>query len=163
MVAMPTAWVAGAGARCARRQGDGGGMGESATLEELTNALDDTLRANGVAAQIKARLRAEVFQVLEGGNQALVEPAPCPSNETMLVNELIKEFMAFNGYKHALSVFELESGQPKENKLPRRLLAKELNLDLGLPNAETRGKDGARKEIPLLYLVLQAMRELESD
>lgn len=33
------------------------------------------------------------------------EPRPEPSNENLIINELIREYMIFNGYRDTLSVF----------------------------------------------------------
>ena len=56
--------------------------------------------------QIKARVRAEVFHALEAeeGHQR-----PAPSNENLLINELIKEYLDFNMYKHTASVLKAGS------------------------------------------------------
>ncbi|RHX98426.1 hypothetical protein DYB36_007738 [Aphanomyces astaci] len=75
-------------------------------------ALKDTLEARGSMGQIRARIRAEIFQALDEG-----APKAKLSNENLIINELIREYMEYNGYRHALSVFVPESGQP----LPRTL------------------------------------------
>ena len=60
----------------------------------------------------------------------------------MLINELIREYMKFNGYGASLNVFELESHLPKESA-DRELLMEELNMDVK-----------SSIQVPLLYGML---------
>lgn len=62
----------------------------------------DTLETRGALAQIKARLRAEVFSALDDQT----ESRPPLSNENLLINELIREYLQFNNYKYTASVFQ---------------------------------------------------------
>ncbi len=127
----------------------------SASLEELHEAVSEALRARGVEASIKARLRAEVFAALEG---PAAVPAPRPSDANVLINELLREYLAFNGYEHALSVFLAESGQPRESEaLPRAVIAQ----DLGISDAD-RFKPAA-KQLPLLYSLVTQARAARAD
>eukprot|EP00796_Vickermania_ingenoplastis_P011924 gene11924-8205_t len=73
-----------------------------------------------------------------------VHPAPPPEN--YLINELIKEYLVFNGLEHTLAVFQLEARVP-DSAVPRRVLASELKLR------------GAPAEIPLLYAMLNESRQ----
>jgi lisH domain-containing protein FOPNL len=81
-----------------------------ASLEELKAVLKDTLDKKGVLSKIKAEIRAEIFTALDSDTV----PKPKLSNENMLINELIREYLHYNHYNHALSVFLHESGQPTE-------------------------------------------------
>ncbi|XP_041318333.1 centrosomal protein 20 isoform X3 [Pyrgilauda ruficollis] len=94
-----------------------------ATVAELKAVLKDTLEKRGALAQIKARIRAEVFSALEDQS----EPRPTLSRENLLINELIREYLEYNKYKYTASVLTAESGQP-EVPLDRQFLAKELNI-----------------------------------
>lgn len=62
--------------------------------------LKETLENRGVLGQIKARIRAEVLRALDDQE----EEKPSLSNENMLINELIREYLEFNRYKYTLSV-----------------------------------------------------------
>lgn len=62
--------------------------------------MKETLENNGVLGEIKARVRAEVFHALDDPNQR----KPQLSNENMLINELIREYLEFNRYKYTSSV-----------------------------------------------------------
>ncbi|XP_077172852.1 centrosomal protein 20 isoform X2 [Paroedura picta] len=71
-----------------------------ATITELKTVLKDTLEKRGILGQIKARIRAEVFNALDDQN----ELRPPLSHENLLINELIREYLEFNKYKYAASV-----------------------------------------------------------
>lgn len=62
--------------------------------------LRDTLEKRGALGQIKARIRAEVFNALDDQS----EPRPPLSRENLLINELIREYLEYNKYKYAASV-----------------------------------------------------------
>ncbi|XP_075624222.1 centrosomal protein 20 isoform X1 [Balearica regulorum gibbericeps] len=111
-----------------------------ATVAELKAVLKDTLEKRGVLGQIKARIRAEVFNALDDQS----EPRPPLSHENLLINELIREYLEYNKYKYAASVLTAESGQPAV-PLDRQFLAKELNI------AEDANGKSVR---PLLYGIL---------
>ncbi|KAM6320068.1 centrosomal protein 20 isoform 2-T2 [Podargus strigoides] len=110
-----------------------------ATVAELKAVLKDTLEKRGALGQIKARIRAEVFNALDDQSQ----PRPPLSHENLLINELIREYLEYNKYKYAASVLTAESGQP-EVPLDRQFLAKELNIV----------EDASGKSVPLLYGIL---------
>ncbi|KAM9291255.1 centrosomal protein 20 isoform 3-T3 [Morus bassanus] len=71
-----------------------------ATVAELKAVLKDTLEKRGALGQIKARIRAEVFNALDDQS----EPRPPLSHENLLINELIREYLEYNKYKYASSV-----------------------------------------------------------
>ncbi|KAM6939908.1 centrosomal protein 20 [Xenentodon cancila] len=107
-----------------------------ATITELKCAVRETLESRGVLGQLKARIRAEVFEALDEQR----EPRPRLSHENLLLNELIREYLEFNRYRCAASVLTAESGQP-EAPLDRQFLAKQLNVL----------EDESSKSVPLLY------------
>lgn len=63
-------------------------------------AVRETLESRGVLSQLKARIRAEVFSVLDDRR----EPRPPLSHENLLINELIREYLEFNKYRYTASV-----------------------------------------------------------
>ncbi|XP_065150072.1 centrosomal protein 20 [Paramisgurnus dabryanus] len=107
-----------------------------ATVTELKSALKETLETRGVLQQLKARIRAEVFSALDDQST----PRPPLSNENLLINELIREYLDFNKYRYTASVLTAESGQP-EVPLDRHFMANELNV----------AEDASSKTVPLLY------------
>ncbi|DAZ93484.1 TPA: hypothetical protein N0F65_007852 [Lagenidium giganteum] len=113
---------------------------QEATLSDLKEVLKDTLEARGALGQIKARIRAEVFSALDDH----VTPKPKLSNENLVINELIREYLEYNGYRHALSVFLPESGQPSERAFNRSFLQQELRVE----------DDPRFNHVPLLYSII---------
>ncbi|KAK9539703.1 hypothetical protein VZT92_002205 [Zoarces viviparus] len=107
-----------------------------ATVTELKCAVRDTLESRGVLGQLKARIRAEVFSALDDQREA----RPPLSHENLLINELIREYLEFNRYRHTASVLTAESGQP-DVALDRQFLANELKVT----------EDASSKSVPLLY------------
>ncbi len=63
--------------------------------------LGEALESKGVANELKSKLRAEVFNILEDNSNE----KPIISQENLLINELIREYMDFNHYKYSKSVF----------------------------------------------------------
>eukprot|EP00731_Ephydatia_muelleri_P017758 Em0010g856a len=94
-----------------------------ATAEELKKVLKDTLEGRGVMEELRARIRAEIFNALDDKT----ENKPVLSHENLLLNELIREYLEFNKYKYSCSVFLQETGQPQE-PLGRDFLAHELHI-----------------------------------
>ncbi|XP_037117381.1 lisH domain-containing protein FOPNL [Syngnathus acus] len=107
-----------------------------ATITELKCVVRETLERRGVLGQLKARIRAEVFDALDDQR----EQRPPLSHENLLINELIREYLEFNKYRHAASVLIAESGQPQV-PLDREFLASELRV----------AEDMSAKSVPLLY------------
>ncbi|KAG7382395.1 hypothetical protein PHYPSEUDO_004876 [Phytophthora pseudosyringae] len=85
-----------------------------ATLSDLKDVLKDTLAARGSLDQIKARIRAEIFAALDDQDV----PKPKLSNENLIINELIREYFEYNGYRHALSVFLPVTEDPRFTHVP---------------------------------------------
>ena len=56
------------------------------------------------------------------------QPPPKPPRETILLNELFRDYLRFNGYAATLSVFLAETAQPPEPALDRKFLAKEIGI-----------------------------------
>ncbi|KAG9416028.1 hypothetical protein AC1031_000426 [Aphanomyces cochlioides] len=119
-------------------------MDSTLSLSDLKDALKETLEARGSMGQIKARIRAEIFNALDEG-----APKAKISNENLIINELIREYMEYNGYRHTLSVFLPESGQPVEKPFQRRFLAQELNIT----------DDPRYTQVPLLYSIVTALQD----
>jgi lisH domain-containing protein FOPNL len=112
--------------------------------ESLKSAMRDVLESTGQLDSIKAQLRAVVFQALEASSPETRPRPPIPP-VNMFINELIREYFAFNGYEHTLGVMNAELGLPQAN-VPRNVLASELNL------AESP------KSIPVLYALVNEAR-----
>uniref|UniRef100_A0A8C5WMA7 Centrosomal protein 20 n=1 Tax=Leptobrachium leishanense TaxID=445787 RepID=A0A8C5WMA7_9ANUR len=91
--------------------------------EGISEMHFDTLDKQGVIGQLKASVRAAVFEALDDEN----EPRPTLSHENLLINELIREYLEFNKYKYTVSVLTAETGL-SEVPLDRQFLVRELNI-----------------------------------
>ena len=114
------------------------------TVEELKNALKETLEQKGVLNEIRAKMRQSIFEAIESDDK----PQPKLSNENLIINTLIKEYLDYNNYLHTSSVFQAESGQPKD-KLDRNFIASQLNV------VETNQS----QKVPLLYSLLFGLQK----
>lgn len=94
-----------------------------ATINELKEVLKETLEEKGVLQQIRARIRAEIFNSLNQQG----EDKPEVSLENMIINDLIREYMEYNNFQHSMSVFGPEAGMPEE-MLDRNFIAKKLKV-----------------------------------
>lgn len=133
----------------------GAGKFMMSAQDSLKAAMRDTLESKGIISQVKAQLRAAIFQSLAEGTDPTIAASAIASSfpssatpthppappENMIINELIKEYLAFNGLEHSLSVFQLEARVPN-SAVPRAVLANELNM-AGAPTA-----------VPLLYAMI---------
>ena len=113
------------------------------SVEELKNALKETLEQKGVLNQIRAIMRQSIFEAIESDDK----PQQKLSNENLIINELIKEYLNYNNYLHSSSVFQAESGQPKD-QLDRNFIANQLNI---IETNESR-------QIPLLYSIIFGLK-----
>jgi len=116
-----------------------------ATLEELRDALTETLERRGTLPKLRGEVRAEVFKALDD-RDGLPKPELPP--ETLMLNELVREYLAFQNYRSTLSVFVPESGQPSLPAFDRAFLSRELGV-----------ADDDSRELPLLYSVLARGRQ----
>ena len=109
------------------------------SIEELKNALKETLEQKGVLNQIRAMMRQSIFEAIQSDDK----PQQQLSNDNLIINELIKEYLQYNNYLHSLSVFQAETGQPK-NKLDREFIANQLNII----------ESNSSRQVPLLYSII---------
>lgn len=117
--------------------------------ESLKAAMRESLEANGTISHVKAELRAAIVErltdVTTNGDDGRALGNPPVPPENMIINELIKEYLTFNGLEHTLAIFQLE-GRVPDSQVPRRVLASELNMA------------AAPASVPLLYAVLHEAR-----
>eukprot|EP00878_Enallax_costatus_P029873 GHUV01032439.1.p1 GENE.GHUV01032439.1~~GHUV01032439.1.p1 ORF type:complete len:107 (+),score=24.98 GHUV01032439.1:584-904(+) len=95
------------------------------SVAELRDAVKDTLDRKGIYKQLQAHMRSQVYKILLDAEE---EPRPEPCNENLIVNELIREYLIYNGYKDTLSVFLPESGQPQTRPFDRDFLVQQLGV-----------------------------------
>ncbi|CAG5128165.1 unnamed protein product [Candidula unifasciata] len=119
-----------------------------ASSHDLKEVLKEILENRGSLAEIKARLRAEVFTALD-------EPAelkPTLSSDNLLIFELIREFLEYNRCKYSASVLVSEIGLPKV-PLDRDFVRHELNIV----------EDAPSKTVPLLYSLVSSYKDSNMD
>jgi len=95
-----------------------------ASLEDLKNILKETLESKGVLNDIRAKIRAEVFTALDSENAG----KPKLSNENLIINEMIREYLEYNKYYNSMSVLMTESGQPHELPFDKEYLHKKFSI-----------------------------------
>jgi len=120
-------WIAAAVKKCTHAHADSS-YGASAGLLACVSlsALLQTLAAKGSLGQMKARIRSEIFSALDQQDDA---PNRAPlSNTNLLLNELIREYLAFNQYRYTLNVFLPEANQPEVPPFDRAFISKELHV-----------------------------------
>ena len=103
----------------------------------MKRAIREALEQEGKLEGIKAQLRAQVFHAVDGSNPDSMA-RPSPTAETMLVHELIRDYLEFAGLTHTLSVLQSEASLSPA-PLPRSVLSTEM----GLP--------GAPNNVPVMY------------
>ncbi|GMH38784.1 hypothetical protein BSKO_06668 [Bryopsis sp. KO-2023] len=112
-----------------------------AQLERLEPVLRKRLEEDGTMEKVKAHLRARIFAAFQGigaNSGTFEEQGTCPEN--IVINELIREYLEFNGYRETLSVFLPETRLPQV-PLNRGFLAEKVGVNGGQ----------ITQELPLLY------------
>ena len=120
-----------------------------ASLEDLKNVLRETLEQKGVLNEVKAKIRAEIFTALDSENAG----KPSLSNENMIINEMIREYLEYNKYYNAASVLVTETGQPHEPPFDRQYLQKKFGISTQKGGANKRGE-----QLPLLYDIIFGLK-----
>lgn len=115
-----------------------------ASLEDLKNALKESLESRGVLGDLKARIRAEIFNALDDQEGS----RPRPSDENLVINELIREYLVYNNYHHTLSVFLPESGQPEHPPFDRNYISRQMRVS----------EDHKSRSVPLMYGLVRGLR-----
>lgn len=123
----------------------------TASLDELRSALRESLQARGVLGEVRARLRAEIFNAIDAGADTPYPKAKDAPAETVVVAALFRDFLRFSGYSQTLSVFEAEAGISAD--LPREAVA----MDLGVAD------DVESSSLPLVYGLVEAVRRHKRD
>merc|ERR1712150_8520 len=81
---------------------------------------------------------------------------PPLSNENMIINEMIREYLEYNRYYNAASVLVTESGQPVEPPFDREYLHKKFAI--------SSAAKANRPSMPLLYELIFGLKpELDKN
>ena len=117
------------------------------TLDELKAVLTETLEARGMLNKLRAQVRANVYQILDETSDTAAR-AEDLCDENLFINDLIREYLHWNGYRNTLSVFHPETGQPETAPFDRKYSAGQLHI------RETE----TSKKVPLLYSVVDILK-----
>ncbi|KPJ05997.1 LisH domain-containing protein FOPNL [Papilio machaon] len=130
-------------------------MSENKTItdKDVLDAIKNVLRKSGDLSKIQAEMRAKVTEILQD-RQFTNNPGcrnlcpPPPTAEVLLINDLIKEYLEWNGYLYTSTVLTSEAALPKEKRTRAELCA-----EVGVKDDE---KSSA---LPLLTNIVAAYTE----
>ncbi|CAG9794963.1 unnamed protein product [Diatraea saccharalis] len=88
--------------------------------KELLVAIKDLLKKSGHLNKLQAEMRAKVTEVLQekqlSSHDDKNADVPIATDEVLLVNELVREYLEWNGYLYTASVLASEAALPKDKK-----------------------------------------------
>lgn len=119
-----------------------------ATLNEMKEVLKEHLEQNGTLNEIRSKMRAEIFNTLN--NQPKKQDQL--TNQNLIINELIREYLVYNNYNYTNSVLIPEANQPAR-PLERQFIASQLNV---VDDTETR-------KLPLLYSIVFGIKVMAEE
>lgn len=122
-------------------------MGE-ATEADLLEAIKESLQNNGTLGRLNGEIRTAVMSILNK-NFENADPPKVPE-ETKLINELLREYLTWNGYLYTEQILAAESGQ-KGERMSRDVLTTKFGV---MDDAKTA-------KIPLLYYIVAAFQNGE--
>lgn len=117
------------------------------SMEKLKSSLKESLINKGILNEIKAHMRQEIYNILDNDNDNDINQKPKLTKENIIINELIKEYFNFNGFKFSSNVLQSEVGQTNNN-LNRNDIIRELNI---IENENNKNK-------PILYNILSGLQ-----
>ncbi|XP_056630993.1 centrosomal protein 20-like [Diorhabda carinulata] len=119
-------------------------MGD-ATENDLLDAIKESLEKDGTLGRLNGEIRASVMAIINRDFES-PDPPKVP-DETKLINELIREYLAWNGYLYTEKILSAESGQ-KNERLGRDVLTTKFGVM----------DDSKTAKIPLLYYIVSAFQ-----
>ncbi|XP_076162794.1 centrosomal protein 20 [Ptiloglossa arizonensis] len=122
------------------------------TEKDLINAVRDSLKVDGELGRIKAAMCSKVIKLLDSSNKDSKVKFPKPSQDIILINELIREYLDWMGYKYSSTVFAAECNlsKPPPSKF---LLAQSLRV---------KENDGT-KNLALLCSIVETVKNLKNE
>jgi len=124
------------------------------STSELSEAIYESLRRKGTLNQIKAKIRAEIYNTIEDKSTS----SPSKPREVYLASEIIREFMMSSKLDTTLSVFNEEMGQPAEILVDREFVGAELGF-----NMIDEKTDGVPLLVLLVSHLLRSKEERDHD
>ncbi|XP_063360772.1 centrosomal protein 20-like [Cydia amplana] len=103
-------------------------MNEDTSEKDLLDAIKKLLKNSGHLDKIQAETRAKVTEILQErqeymGSGTQRPSAPAPTDAVLLTNELVLEYLQWNGYLYTASVMESEAAMPAERRKRTELCA----------------------------------------
>lgn len=114
----------------------------------LLNAIKNALELDGTLDKLKEEIQSAMTSIFNATNL----DSPEVPEETKLINELIREYLNWNGYLYTEQIFVAESGQSNE-KTEREVLAEKVNV---IDNEKT-------VKLPLLYYIVAAFQNSDDQ
>lgn len=111
-----------------------------ASTAELKAAVTNSLENSGKLEQLRAKVRAGIYEALESPQDAALPL----SRDNLVINELFREYLMFNSYRNTLSVLLPEARQPQTAPFDRQMLADMLGIK----------EDSNTFQVPLLYALV---------
>ena len=74
-------------------------------IKFIFTAVRESLKADGDLGRIKAEMRTEVIKLLDNSNKENKTKLPKPPLDIVFLNELIREYLDWMGYKYSSTVF----------------------------------------------------------
>lgn len=95
-------------------------------MNNLKQTVKGLLNEKGLLDKIKAEIRAEIFRTLENGKEMGIkiennENKYENSEDDLIINEMIVEYLNHKGLNHTLSVFISEAKSVNSNKIKPQL------------------------------------------
>ncbi|XP_076652192.1 centrosomal protein 20 isoform X1 [Halictus rubicundus] len=115
--------------------------------KDLINAVRESLMDGGELSRMKAEMRTKIIQILDNSNNGGKQKLPKPTQDIALLNELIREYLDWMGYKYSSTVFMSECNLSKQP--PDRFL---LAQNLGVAESDNG------RELPLLCGILDTIK-----
>lgn len=136
-------------------------------MEDLNDAILENLNQSGVKDKLLAHARAEIFHATftnEDANKR--QEITNQLRENSIINEIIREYLIFNGLQYTVSVFDAESQRSSKLQTPnkstfipdRESVAQYLNASIENMTIKTRDGERIEVEIPLIYGILEALK-----
>ncbi|XP_015601720.1 lisH domain-containing protein FOPNL isoform X2 [Cephus cinctus] len=120
-----------------------------ATERDLT--VRDSLETNGNLGRIRAEMRTEVMKLLDVSNRINISKRPCQPHNILLLNELIREYFNWIGYKYTCSVLTTECELSKQP----------FNHDFFMQSLGIKEYDKSNN-LPLLLQLLETCKDVKN-
>eukprot|EP00938_MAST-03A_sp_MAST-3A-sp1_P007022 g7022.t1 len=121
-------------------------------LLEMQRVLRTKLAQRGVLKKLKAQIRAEMFAAMMNTSSSSSKNDDDRRSENFVVNELVREYLSFNGYQQTLSVFTAEASINKTRPFDADFVAQEVGL------GDVDGVDPETRKLPLIYQMIESLK-----